>query len=307
MKVLITGAGGFVGRNLSTALLQQGCEVTGMDVVADHIPDGVKAIAGDFCDTSLQEQALGDDCDAVVHLATVPGGAAEKDPIASRRVNVDAMHDLLDRVAALPGRPRFVYASSIAALGSPLPPEGVDDNTPLSPEMFYGGHKAMMELAVAMYSNRGAIDGVSLRLPGILARPKGPSGMKSAFMSNIFHALKAGETFVCPVSQDATIWALSVSCCVQNLVHALSCETMLLPRSRAVNLPARRLSMREMADEIAKQCDVSASLVEWQPDPDLQAVFGAHPPLSTAAAQRAGFAYDQSTATLVSNVLKSLS
>jgi len=48
-------------------------------------------------------------------------------------------------------------------------------------------------------------DGVSLRLPGILACPVGDVTMKSAFMSNLFHALKAGEEFICPVSSEATI------------------------------------------------------------------------------------------------------
>lgn len=88
--------------------------------------------------------------------------------------------------------------------GDPLPAM-VDDQTPLSPKMIYGGHMAMMEHAVAMFSNRGLIDGVTVRLPGILARPKGPSGMKSAFMSDLFHALKAGEAFACPVSAAGTI------------------------------------------------------------------------------------------------------
>ena len=44
------------------------------------------------------------------------------------------------------------------------------------PKMIYGGHKAMMEEAVAMILHRGEIDGVTVRLPGILARPKGPVG-----------------------------------------------------------------------------------------------------------------------------------
>ena len=88
--------------------------------------------------------------------------------------------------------------------GDPLPAM-VDDQTPLSPKMIYGGHMALMEHAVAMFSNRGLIDGVTVRLPGILARPKGPSGMKSAFMSDLFHALKTGEAFACPVSAAGTI------------------------------------------------------------------------------------------------------
>ena len=306
MKVVVTGAGGFVGRHLVQVLLDLGHSVIALDQEVDGIPQGARLICGDLSDPALQENALEDGCDAIVHLATVPGGAAEQDPAASRRINIDAMHDLLDRAAALPNRPRFVYASSIAAYGHPLPQDGVDDDTALSPSMIYGGHKAMMEIAVAMFSNRGGIDGVSVRLPGILARPKGPSGMKSAFMSDMFHALAAGEPFTCPVSQNATIWALSLSQCVDNLVHGLVCDTSLLPSTRAVTLPARRFAMKDLLDQICLYLGTSADLVTWNPDAELEKAFGAQPPLSTQAAERAGFACDASDASFVESVFSTL-
>ena len=307
MKVLVTGANGFVGRHLIGALFAGGHEVIGTDTSGDGMPAGVRAVIGDLGDAMLRREAIAGGCDAVVHLATVPGGAAEADPAASRRINIDAMYDLIEEAGAARPGVRFVYASSIAVYGDPLPPAGVDDTTPLSPRMIYGGHKAMMESAVAMLSNRGVIDGVSLRLSGILARPKGPSGMKSAFMSNLFHALAGNEAFVCPVSREATIWAQSVERCVANLIHALRCDTGLLPSVRAVTLPALRISMGDLASEIASQCGVSTALVSYDPDAALEAAFGAHPPLVTPAAERAGFAGDANLGTLVTSALKTLS
>ncbi|EIZ77458.1 NAD-dependent epimerase/dehydratase [Novosphingobium sp. Rr 2-17] len=305
MKVVVTGAGGFVGRELVSRLLGAGHEVVGIDSHAGGIPEGARAVEGDLGDKAVRAQALGTGCDALVHLATVPGGAAEADPAASRRINIDAMYDLLLEAGALKPGVRVVYASTIAVLGDPLPAH-VDDQTPLSPKMVYGGHKAMMEDAVALYSNRGLIDGVTVRLPGILARPKGPSGMKSAFMSNLFHALKAGEAFTCPVSEDGTIWAQSVSRCADNFVHALTLDTALMPATRAVTLPAQRVSMGALAAEIARQCGVSDGLVSYEPDAALEAAFAAQPPLETPAAERAGFAHDGDVATLVASALATL-
>ena len=164
----------------------------------------------------------------------------------------------------------------------------------------------MMEHAVAMFSNRGLIDGVTARLPGILARPKGPSGMKSAFMSDLFHALKAGEAFTCPVSAGGTVWAESLRCVAANFVHALNLDTALLPPTRAVTLPALRVTMGDLAAEIARQCGVSAALVAYRPDAVLEAAFAAQPPLATPAADHAGFAHDGNLATLVASALSTL-
>ena len=305
MKIIVTGAGGFVGRHLVNLLLQAGHVVVGTDSDVDAIPESARAIAGDLGDRATRTKVLEGGCDGIVHLATLPGGAAEADHAASRRINVDAMYDLILEASVVRPGLRFVYASSIAVYGDPLPDQ-VDDHTPLSPKMIYGGHKAMMEDAVAMFSNRCAIDGVTLRLPGILARPRGPSGMKSAFMSNLFHALRAGEPFVCPVSASGTIWAQSLDRVAANFAHALTIDTVLLPPTRAVTLPALRVRMGDLAEEIARQCGVPASLVRYEADAGLEAGFARQPPLATRAAEGAGFAHEGELAILVESALRTL-
>jgi D-erythronate 2-dehydrogenase len=306
MRVVITGAGGFVGREIVKRLLVRGDQVVGIDTVVAAIPTGAELIAGDLGDPAVRAAALSGGLDALIHLATVPGGAAEADPSASRRINVDAMYDLLlEARAAKPGL-RVIYASSIAVFGDPFPADGVDDATPLSPKMIYGGHKAMMEDVIAMMHNRGEIQGFSLRLPGILARPKGPSGMKSAFISNIFHALKAGEAFVAPVSAEATLWAQSVKCCAENFIHALDIDGAAMPATRALTLPAQRVTMVALAQEIARQCGVSLDLVSYQPDEPLEAAFGRQPALSTPAADACGYVHDGCLQNLVASALSTL-
>jgi len=306
MTIIVTGAGGFVGRELVGRLLARGDTVVAMDQNLDTLSDNsaLRKVVGDIGAADIRATAFKDGCKTLVHLATVPGGAAEADPAASRRINIDAMYDLLEAAKTSPSKPRIVYASSIAVFGDPFPADGVNDTTPLAPKMIYAGHKAMMETAVAMMHNRGEIDAVSVRLPGILARPKGPSGMKSAFMSDLFHALRAGEAFVCPVSENATIWAQSIKQCAENLVHAIDMDTSPMPVTRVVTLPAQRITMGALAAEIARQTGSETDLVRYQPDAALAAAFGAHPALATPAAEACGFAHDGNIATLVSNALE---
>lgn len=304
MALVVTGAGGFVGRELVKQLLAADRTVTATDSAADVILAGARVVSGDLGDPAVRAVAL-EGCTALVHLATIPGGAAEADPALSRRINLDASYELLLEAAALRPGLRVVFASSIAVFGEAWPAR-VDDTTPVSPKLVYGGHKAMIEQAVALFSNRGAIDGVSLRLPGVLARPRAPSGMKSAFLSELFHALRAGDPFTCPVSAEGTIWAQSVGCTARNLAHALAVDAALLPFTRALTLPALRVPVGELVAEIARQCGTSPALVTYEPDHALEAGFAAQPPLSTPAADRAGFAHDGSLTALVTNALGTL-
>jgi len=49
--------------------------------------------------------------------------------------------------------------------------------------------------------------------PGVVARPPEPSGLLSAFLSNLLRELAAGRTFTCPVGADGRTWLMSRSCC----------------------------------------------------------------------------------------------
>ncbi len=305
MRIIITGGGGFVGSRLVRRLVDH--EVIALDSAGGSIPDlpNVTPVVGDICDPAVVTAAFSRGCDAIVHLATVPGGAAEQDPELAQRVNIDATMALAAAAAHASRRPRFVFASSIAVFGGALP-ETVNDATPLSPQLLYGAHKAMMEQWLATLSRRGELDAIALRVSGVVARPVGPSGMKSAFMSDVFHALSAGEAFVMPVSADARVWLTSVECAVDNFVQALTVNLASLSGERAVTLPALRVRIDKFVDEIARQAKASASLVTYAADDELEAAFGALPELSTPAAASLGFSDDGGLPELVARALKEI-
>ena len=220
-NVMITGAGGFVGRHLCELLLNTtDWQLTLLDnmFTDDWLAENqrVTKIAGQLQDTSILDQVFSTVFDVIFHLASLPGGAAEQDPDLSKEVNLDATLDLFERAAAQGNCPRIVFTSTIAVLGAPMPAI-VDDNCLILPAMTYGAHKAMTELALADASRRGTLDAVTVRLPGIVARPLTKNGLKSAFLSNAFHLLAAGEAFISPVSEQATMWLMSVQQCAANL------------------------------------------------------------------------------------------
>lgn len=316
MHILITGANGFVGKALVARLLadtpalpQPLRRLTLLDLSFAATPDDdrVQQLPGSITDPALIDTAFAQPVDAVFHLASVPGGAAERDPLLGRQVNLDATVGLLEaaRRQADRGRaPVFVFASTIAALGAPLPAEGVDDTTPCTPKLSYGAHKLCGEILVADHTRRGWVDGRSVRLSGIVARPAGPSGLLSAFMSDIIRELAAGQPFDCPVSADSTAWLMSVPCIVDNLLHAATMDGAALGDGRVCTLPALRLSMAELAAAIGQAYGVDTTgLVRWQSNPALEANFGRYPPLRTPLAERAGFRHDGDARTLALRAL----
>lgn len=299
--ILVTGAGGFVGKALVRALAGAkrviATDRTGLD--CGDLPS-VTAVTGEIDDPVLVARLTAEPLAAIVHLATIPGGAAEVDPRLAAHINVAAAMALIDSVAAHQNRPRLLFASSIAVFGDPLPAY-VDDATPVSPMMLYGAHKAVLEEWVATLTRRKAIDGLSLRLPGIVARPPAPSGMKSAFLSNLFYAMKAGEPINLPVSAQATCWLLSRRALTAQLVAALELKNH--PDSSRLNLPALRVRMGDLVEEVARQTGHDVTLVKHALDPAIEAIFGSQPPLTTLTADKLGLRHDGDVAALVRHAL----
>ncbi len=300
MRVIVTGAGGFVGAVLNERLKAAvpHAHIVGVDVACASTID----LTGDLADPRFRAAMIGDGVDVLIHLAAIPGGAAERDPSLSRRINLDATLALFDVATASGRRPRIVYASTVAVLGDNLPAI-VTDETPLRPAMTYGAHKLMVEVALADLHRRGRADAVSLRLPGIVARPPAPSGLKSAFLSDIFYAHAGRRDFVCPVSAEGRTWLMSVDRCVENIIFAATADMTNLPASRAVTLPALRVRIGDLVDTLAAREATQAGSVTYRPDTSLERTFASHPPLVTEAAKTAGFDRDASLDELVDRVL----
>ncbi|MEP3891920.1 MAG: NAD-dependent epimerase/dehydratase family protein [Hellea sp.] len=298
MRIVVTGAGGFVGRHVLAELHEH--DVVALDLSLDRVTDSpnLTKIEGDLRGLDVLGKAFQQGCDAVIHLATVPGGAAEINPELAKAVNVDATMALID-IAARTGKcPYFVFASSIAVFGK-LPSTQVIDDAPTRPTMLYGAHKLMMENWIECMSLRGAIDGISLRLPGVVARPKSPSGMKSAFISDLFHALRNGTDFTMPVSKDATTWLCSIEIAAKNLVKCATGGVKIHPESGPILLPTLRVNLQELEQEIRRQLGSSASNVSYAVDTALQAMFGTHPEVQTLKAVNLGFVKDTNLKDLV--------
>ena len=302
MRILVTGAAGFIGSALLKSLIDDSAapEIVAVDLTeppAWAAAGPVHWICGGVDDCTVMDAIFRDEFDLVFHLSSVPGALAEADPRLGRRVNLHASLDLLERLAATSRCPRVVYASSIAVYGPSSGP--VSSRTPPRPAITYGTHKRIVEIALADHSRRGEMSGISVRLPGIVARPGTAAGFGSAFMSELLHALAAGEPYCCPVSPGATMWWLSIVAAVNNLMHAAA-----IAHCGTIQLPALHLTVEDVVEGFAEADGMErASLVQYRPDERMEATYGRFPELDAAEERALGFTDDGSVATLIRNAL----
>lgn len=133
MRVLVTGAGGFLGRAVVEAASEAGHQVLAMHRPAnlprqDKQAAGVTVIAGDLRQAGNWQAAVAE-ADAVIHCAA----AASGDLATQLAGTVLATENLL---AAMPeGLKRFVHVSSFSVYDFSAPGMGgkLDENTPLEP------------------------------------------------------------------------------------------------------------------------------------------------------------------------------
>lgn len=313
MKVLLTGAGGFIGRALSRRLLaadtalRLGGAVTRL-ILLDQRLDGVPSdprvhpLEGDLTDSGLLDEATRDGVDLVFHLASIPGGLAEKEFGLGMRVNLQGTIALLEAVRHC-AAPRFVFSGTIGVYGVPLPAT-IDEHTLPAPTLSYGAQKLIGEILVSDYSRRGFVDGCVLRLPGIVARPPQASGLLSAFLSDSIHALAAGGKFTFPVSSAGMSWWMSRTCVIDNLLHAAALPADQLRKRRVWLLPVLHASMADIVAALARvHGEHVLNNARYEPNAAVQAQFASYPPLHCPQSVAAGFRHDGSLEQLVQRAL----
>jgi nucleoside-diphosphate-sugar epimerase len=260
MKVLVTGAAGFLGTRLVNALLAGPSGLPGVtaivaaDTMACPVPDArVQPRVGTIADPSFVRSLVDADVRVVYHLAAVLSGGSEEDFDAGMRVNVDGTRALLDACRALAGsrKPRFVFSSTIAVFGGDLPPL-VPEDLALTPQTSYGAEKTIAETLVGEYSRRGFVDGVACRLATVTVRPGKPNSALSGFVSGIIREPLAGVETICPVALETPIWVTSPGAVTENLVHAARIETAELGMRRSLNLPGLATTAGGMLESLAR-------------------------------------------------------
>lgn len=293
----MTGAAGFIGRavveRIDRGALGPIAELRLNDVQPFTHPTATM-VPGTYADRDVRHSLVGSGVDMLFHLASLPGGASERDPALGKSVNLDGSIALIDAVASA-DVPVVVYTSSIAALGRAQEP--VTGATPLRPTGSYGTHKAMIEFYLSDLTRRGLIDGRAVRPAGIVARPRDAyAGFATAWMSDLFHAALERRDIEIPARPDTCIWLQSIDAVADNIIHAALMPSAGLPPQRAWTLPATVVRIESLVAALGRRTG-QALRIEYSDGPTDQ------PPLDASDALAVGFVSDGDTDALVDAVM----
>lgn len=151
-RILITGAGGYLGRQLGETLCAHH-DVTGLDI---RVPEGLsfECRRGDIRDPALADLLRDKGIERVIHLAAVLEDSGDR--ARDYDIDVNGTRNVLESCVAA-GVQQIVVTSSGAAYGyHPDNPEWIDERDPLrgNPEFAYSDHKRRVEELLADYRER---------------------------------------------------------------------------------------------------------------------------------------------------------
>lgn len=219
--LLVTGAGGGVGRRLRARLEADGYQASyllrpGSTAHPDHPSVDVADITDVDRLTAIVDKRRPT---AIIHLAALVGAACDVDPGRTQDVNVDAVGSLAD-IARTHAVPRFVLASTSAVYGDGyLSPIAETDE--LAPASRYAQSKRSAELTLAAAAEQsGSFSAVALRIFNVF----GP-GISESLVNRLVNA-----------TPDAPVTLAGLDTFVRDYVHVDDVVDALLLASEAPSI-----------------------------------------------------------------------
>jgi GDP-4-dehydro-6-deoxy-D-mannose reductase len=218
MRILVTGASGFVGRHLVERLAARGDQMIGVGTEPTAAPGVAEWRRADLRSRDELIAAIGDTRpDAVVHLAAQSSSAESfRDPSGTFEVNTLGTWHLLDAVAKAAPRARVLMAGTSEAYGPQPAGSRAGEDTPFHPVSPYALSKAAADYACEL-AHRQGLDVIRTRSFGHTGTGQSPRFFLPSCARQVAEIEKRGSE---PVLRVGDLSVVRDLCDVRDVVEA---------------------------------------------------------------------------------------
>ncbi len=253
-RILIIGANGQIGSELSLALAQR--HGAGQVITADLAPVGrhpqlrhemLDATSRGDLATVVERHGI----TQVYLLAAALSASGEKAPMWAWNLNTSSLLNVLE-LARQGGIERVFWPSSIAAFGPSTPRENTPQRTVMEPTTVYGISKLAGEGLCRWYHAQHGVDVRSLRYPGLISYTTPPGGGTTDYAVDIFHAALKGETYSCFLEPDEALPMMYMPDAIRATLELMQAPASCISERGSYNVAAMSFTPRQIAEAIRR-------------------------------------------------------
>ena len=267
-KILIVGAGGQIGVELTLALRG----VYGTDnVIASDIREahpllkdsGPYAVLNAMDADAMLALIRKEGVTQIYLLAALLSATGEKDPKRAWDINMKSLLQTLD-LGVQEHLTKIYWPSSIAVFGPTTPHHDTPQQTVVEPRTVYGISKYAGELWCQYYNQRWGLDVRSLRYPGLISWKSEPGGGTTDYAVEIYHEALKHKKYTSFLSEDTYLPMMYMDDAIRGTIELMEAPVEKMKTRMAYNLSAMSFSPKEIAAAI--QQHIPDFTIDYKPD-----------------------------------------
>lgn len=264
-KILIIGAGGQVGQELSAALREiYGTEnVITSDIREPEEKTGpfevLDALDGTKLNAIVEKHKITD----VYHLAALLSATAEKQVKFAWELNMESLFHVLDLAKDKKIRKIF-WPSSIAVFGPNTPRDNTPQHTVTDPTTVYGISKLAGERWCEYYASKYNVDVRSIRYPGLIGYKSQPGGGTTDYAVDIYYKALSDKKYECFLAADTALPMMYMEDAIRATIELMQADKEKIKIRSSYNLGGISFSPKEIAESIKKE--IPEFEISYKPD-----------------------------------------
>ena len=262
-RILILGAAGQIGTELTEFLHNQGNNVLATDIKdPNYVNFPTEYEIVDVLDRDKLQQVISKfKPEVVYHMAAILSATGEKIPLKAWEINMQGLINVLE--LAREYRFKLFWPSSIAIFGPTTPKDNTPQHTIVEPLTIYGISKYAGERLIDYYKHRYGLDIRSLRYPGLISWKALPGGGTTDYAVEIFYEAIKNHRYTCYLDPYRTLPMMYMDDAIRGTVQLMEAPRDSI-KEASYNFSAISFSPQELADQIKKH--IPDFEINYEPD-----------------------------------------